>query len=394
VTDDPHVRLASTLAWMEARAPAELAPAGRLRTLEAVAGKLPAALTHWLYLECRLDARVDAVDLVFELDWRGRRVLAGGNPGLPPPPAVEEDPVGRRLSGLCREWNRPGTEFGRDLGTIWMEFDDDRHDPERGFTTPGVFLKMAPEEEGPEGEARAWSQALHGLRTLRGRELDRPVSGALEACRDRLPAEAHAAYLGWFPARSRSTVRLCVADPPDRGIPAYLEALGWGTPGERARLSEVLERLGGPGGPEGGVRLLDLDVEDGVRPRIGLEYILDRRAQMEGRIRETRWLEGLSDHAAADPVRLGALERWPGYTMERFPHELWRSVAVRRVNHVKIVFEPGVPLRAKAYLCLYFDHRSRWAADGPADGGGARTSAGSGATPAARSAEEPQTARR
>lgn len=391
MSERPPVRLSSTLGWMEARAPEELAPARRLRSLEAVADNLPAALTHWLYLECRLAAKENAVDLVFELDWRGRRILAGGNPGLRPPPVVEEDSVCRRLSGLCREWIRPGTDFGRDLGTIWMEFDNDRHDPGRGFTPPGIFLKIAPEEHTQEEEARAWSQARHGLQMLRGRELDRPVSRALDACRDRLPAKAHAAYLGWFPARSRSTVRLCVADPPDRAIPVYLATLGWGSPEERSRLSDVLEELGGAGGPAGGVRLLDLDVEDGVRPRIGLEYILDRRTQLDGRIREARWLEGLADRGAADRAKLRALERWPGYTVERFSHELWRSVAVRRLNHVKIVFEPGAPVRAKAYLCLYFDHRSRWTAETSRN---EPAPAGSAASPDARAAGEPQTAGR
>jgi hypothetical protein len=77
--------------------------------------------------------------------------------------------------------------------------------------------------------------------------------------------------------------------------------------------------------------------------------MLDRRSQAHGRLAESRFLELLARNGWARREKIDALASWPGVQRVRLPHLLWPSLAVRRINHVKIVMDsPGVI--AKAYL--------------------------------------------
>ena len=42
---------------------------------------------------------------------------------------------------------------------------------------------------------------------------------------------------------------------------------------------------------------------------------------------------------------------WPGLVKRTMPHQLWPSLFVRRVNHVKLVQDAQGALTGKVYLC-------------------------------------------
>src|SRR2546423_12850034 len=92
---DPMSRwsVAETLAHIAPEVPSALVtPAAHAAAL-AVAARLPAALTRWMYLECRLAAGVTETDLIVSVDAESRDILAGdGTPRWP------------RLRAFASEW--------------------------------------------------------------------------------------------------------------------------------------------------------------------------------------------------------------------------------------------------------------------------------------------------
>ena len=153
---------------------------------------------------------------------------------------------------------------------------------------------------------------------------------------------ARMTYAGLFPGRGDGAVRVCAAGVGSAALRGYLRRAGW--PGEAAR---VMDALGGADhGPVPGYAHLDAR-DGGAGPRLGVEVPLQRRAQLEGALRESAWVRALE---GAAPEKVEALHTWPGWTAAVLPHQPWRSLLVRRVNHVKLVFQEGCAPQAKAYL--------------------------------------------
>jgi hypothetical protein len=82
-----------------------------------------------------------------------------------------------------------------------------------------------------------------------------------------------------------------------------------------------------------------------------MEYPLARAPQLRGEIAEQALLDLLERRALLGPADRLALYEWIGYQEEIRAHELWPSVTVRRVNHLKLtVAAEGAPT-LKLYLC-------------------------------------------
>ncbi|MBW3570477.1 MAG: hypothetical protein KY467_05180, partial [Gemmatimonadetes bacterium] len=116
--------------------------------------------------------------------------------------------------------------------------------------------------------------------------------------------------------------------------------------------------------------MLHVDVLEGaLLPRLGLEYTLERSPQVHGGIAEGAFLDRLVECGLCAPERRDALQAWPGYEVHTLRHELWPSWLVRRVNCIKLVYEPGREPQAKAYLLAFHQPCSRGGARGGAAAG-------------------------
>lgn len=334
--------------------PAALTPAAALGRLAVNCRALPAALTHGLYLECRLSA--DArVDLVVQVDERGRAILAGANPSARLPWQLLAHPHWEQVRRLCARWADPSSPLAGSIRGVWLEFDaPGAHEP-ADVPLPGVFVKLEPSAPaGPERALEAVLAALPGVS---------PMPGSVRAfrrCVEELPAGAYVSYLGSFAPRGTDAVRLCLVGIVEDALPGYLARVGW--PGDPRALADLLRSVGAPDGRRlhPGPGMLHLDVGgDGVQPRIGLEYVLERGGQISGRLRETGFLDRLVELGLCTAAKRDGLLAWPGYSFENFAHELWPSLVKRRVNHVKLVYEEGRPPEAKGYLCAFSEFYDR-----------------------------------
>jgi hypothetical protein len=332
--------LSDTLALLEPHLPAALVGADALASLRSALRLVPAAATDELYLECRLAPGEPRVDTVLHVKEPGRDILAGVNHAIPVPPPLADRPGWARLRRFCGEWADPGSIFHRTVSSLWVELDLDAVGPESA--EPGIFVDLSWLSSRGAGPAEWTAYAASAAARLAGGP---PRAGVIRAVRrvvEALPPGAGMVYAGFFPGRGEGGIRLCARGVGVPALRGFLRRAGW--PGDAG---PVLDALGGldPGSVPG---YLHLDARDGeTGARLGMEVPFQRRAQLEGEVREAGWLRSLPGLAAEKVEALGA---WPGWTAEVLPHQPWRSLLVRRINHVKLLFGDGRGAQAKAYL--------------------------------------------
>lgn len=353
------ISLADTLDCLSAHLPEALVSPDSYAATRAVAAQLPAALTRWTYLEARLGGRPAPLDLIVEVDGSGRDILTGANPALALPPRLRAEPSWRRVAELCRRWADPRDPLRAWIECLWLEFDvGDR--PAGAPALPGVFVGFTPAAHAEGSAAERAARARAALEALLGRAVESPAAAVLHRCFAALPAGASVLYGGSLLPRGDGALRLCATDIPGRELPRWLADAGW--PGSPAALRELLDDLDAVrhGAFARDPALVHVDVgPDGVRPRLGLEYVFGRREQARGTLPDAAFLRRLSALGLCTEEEAAALAGFPGCETRQLPHELWRSLVVRRVNHVKLVVEPGRPPSAKGYLVLHNRYTSR-----------------------------------
>lgn len=341
---DVDFPFSGTLRSFRSHFPHSLVTPGAERRLFALGATLHAAAASWAHIECRLDAR-EQIDLIVQVEATGRATLIDRAcaPRWPGPAA------------LARAWARDGDRSV--VGRLWLEFDllGD------GDTTrpPSTFIELTPRAQvaaRDDAVPRALAQAISVLGASTDAET---VRRAIARCVRPLPAGATLFAVGAMMSRPDAPLRLCLTGMSDDALGPYLDAVGWR--GDWAAVSSTIAGVArAVGGPASHVGILHLDVRHDIRhdvePRIGVEIVLDRRSQVRGEVRERAFLELLVQWGCCTPEKRDGLCAWPGVARRTMPHELWPSLALRRVNHVKLVHEPGRPIEAKAYLCIAHDH--------------------------------------
>ncbi|HET6763772.1 MAG TPA: hypothetical protein VFH27_08865 [Longimicrobiaceae bacterium] len=345
----PSITLADTLRVVEAHVPAALVGDGARARVMGVAARLPAALSRWAYLECRLAEGAAQVDASVVLDEDGRDVVAGANPAIGLPGDLLERDEWRRVRALCRAWAGADADVAAWTTGVWLEFDV----PADAGTVPvpGVFvyssheaLRPGPLPTAPEGARRA-------LEILRGSTLPAELARGLDRCWASLPPGAHAPHVGAMLSRGAPSLRVCVTGAAREEVPGFLADAGW--PGDAAALARLLSELEHDGAPE--PAMVQVDMAGSANARVGIEYALDRAPQASGALPRGAFLDALVRRGLCAPAKRAALAEWPGAALHELAHQLWPSVVSRRVNHVKLVLGASGPVEAKAYLSV--DHR-------------------------------------
>lgn len=338
--------------------------------LEAVATQLPASLSNCLYFEAPLSAASQRVDFIVRVDAAERALLANLAPR--PDHAGHRIPVAQRhiwsrVHRLAAEWSGPDSLMAESVRTVWLEFDVDpvatgMREPAAPIP-PSVFVDFATAASRHRSRGRRFEMVAAAIAPL----VDRPVLhhrlASIERCVHALPAAWTVVSVGVLLPRGGSTVRLCVLGGSGSDLEHLLDAVGW--PGDVAWLRSLRRSLGACGADaEPPVTLVHFDIGSSMEPRLGIEHRFERRLQTRGVIREASFLDRLVDCGLCSAEKRDALLAWPGCSPARLPHELWESVASRRVNHVKLMCDDAGGWSAKAYLTVGHAFRAQRGAIG------------------------------
>lgn len=306
--------------------------------------------------ECRLgqeEARAD-LGVRFLAEDGSRAVLAGrGDPEGRFALSRFTHPVWQRLRRFGARWDDPGSRLAEEVGDIFLEFDVEG--PPEAEPLPAFFIEYA--RQAP----RRLEVLEEALALLWAEPLAPAVRERLVACLAALPAGARVSAVGAMFSRRFEGVRLCLHGLTPATLPGYLERVGW--PGTRADWEPLLTAVA-----PGVERIaLGLDVGARVLPRLGVECHLAESLQEADTARWSSLLGELEVRGVCLPDKRRALLDWVGHTHlrarpEALPAHLRAQSAalgpqalpvfLRRINHVKLVFQPGQPPEAKAYLAL------------------------------------------
>lgn len=324
--------------------------------IQTVARMLP-PLSEAL-LECRLGANSSTVDfsvLVTASD-DSREILAGLNPTVTMPDVILTNHVWSRIRDFCLHWYEPNSLLSKNIDSIWLEFDVDGQLSK--VPIPSFFLCFKHLQEEIYSTKAQTQMVEIALNLLNGTELSPQIKQNLAICSDSLPVGSQILYIGAMLSRKLEAVRVNVTGIPQEKLSAYLTEIGWKY--SVSELKEIIHILSG----FSDIIILNFDVGNVVFPKIGIECELIKK---DPRI-EPRWqlfLDYLVEKGLCTPEKRDAFLSWCGYLQEKSHPELWpsnltkvssffgargSSVFFRRLNHIKIVYQPGSSLEAKGYL--------------------------------------------
>lgn len=328
--------------------------------IQTVARMLP-PLSQAL-LECRLGANSSTVDFSVLVTPDGSREIIGGlNPTVAMPDIILTNPVWKRIRDFCIHCHEPNSLLSKNVDTIWLEFDVDGQLPK--VLIPSFFfcLKHLTEKitSTKQSDVAAQKQIIEtALNLLYGTSISPQIKQNIAICLDSLPIGSQFLYIGAMLSRKLEAVRVNVMGIPEEKLSAYLTEIGWKY--SVSELKEILHTLSGLSDRI----VLNFDVGNVIYPKIGIECELIKK---DPRI-EPRWqlfLDYLVEKSLCTPEKRDAFLCWAGYSQEKTHPELWpsnlskvssflggrgSSVFFRRLNHIKIVYQPGSSLEAKGYL--------------------------------------------
>lgn len=324
---------------------------------------LPSTLAYNTFgFECRLGEELPRADfLVLATSSCGRDSLAGLHPTSTLPAPLMTDPVWRRVQDFAASWAEPSSSLHDAVDNIWLEFDIDGPVPD--VPIPSVFFGLMTNvqpDAAHEPDADRYRATIETARRLLSEDEPPPrMVQTLSTCFRALLPEEQVFQVGLMLSRGPGPVRLCIRLSSVERIVEYLAGVGW--PGDEAVLREVLDPLASSVDRV----LLDIDAGETVGAKIGLECYFDGNRQPG---REPRWgafLDSLVRQGLCTADKREALLAYSGYVDQNAPGVPWpaallrtsqllggRSLStfVRSLHHVKIVYRPGEPLEAKAYL--------------------------------------------
>lgn len=294
-------------------------------------------------LECRLGEGQSRVDFQVTLP---RHI-----PNLPE--HLLTSPVWQAVRDYYQEWSEPNSFLYQSVNYLTLEFDLDEQRSQMPIPCIGLALNR---EVGRED--LSLMKIVERLSLIRFKHLaSSDLESNLQRCFNCLPDGARIAGLGLMLSRPTKVVKVVVKEMPPEQFSDYLVHIGWTQP------TDCLSTLVSTLSEFVGSLALSFDIGDTIFSRIGLECFWEKQP-----FDEPRWqlfLDHLVERGLCTPAKQNALLAWPGFSQKADCPEWWPpnltwgdrffgsqavSVFSRTIYEVKIVYEPGKPLEAKAYL--------------------------------------------
>ena len=346
--------------------PQQLISTEHLSHIQKIATLLPSASANIFAFECRLGEMTPRADffLCANASAGGRDVLAGHHPTMNLPKELLINSVWSKIHDFCLDWANPTSPLYKNADNIWFEFDVDGEPPE--IPIPSLFFgvkKLQPlhtkNQLQYEDSAHIYQWGTNTALKLLDIKISLELQRKLFDCFSLLPPGAEVFHIGVMLSRESEALRLCVRGIPPEKIVDYLSIIGWtGSVQELNSLVYDLSKFAED-------IHIAFDVGNIVFPKIGFECCFGTQNPNDSQLRA--FLDYLVASGMCLPVKRDAILNYPGYCHEKSNPELWPSNLIqmssllgesflssfaRILNHIKVVYEPGNSLEAKAYLFM------------------------------------------
>lgn len=332
-----------------------------LKGIDAVASSLPCIpVVSEAGFECHLTKRDSSADIL--VAFSNRKLTESCLSELSALSNTSQ--LWQRIGKLMKGWSVNQLSTYKDIENIWLEFDICKDSV--GTQVPSLFFAPGSLENlvkrNNELELNNWLEEVLGL--LVGHDISCSTKKCIAKCFNCLPEGGEIFQVGvMLPRHSESkAIRLCIDGIEVGNIHAYLTSIGWQD--KTGELEKLLNDL-----PTFIDRVaLNIAVEEVIHDKIGIECYINKQPQFV----PDQWnllFKFLHVRNLCSQEQINALLKWPGYTEAKecateWPQNLlqatllapsFRSIAARAINHIKFVYQPTMPLQAKAYL--WFGHR-------------------------------------
>ncbi len=308
-------------------------------------------------LECRLGDNNPNVDfsVLAKASDGSRDILAGLSSTNVLPNVIFTNYVWNRIRDFCLHWHEPDSLLAKNIDHIWLEFDVDQQP--QNIPLPSFFfnLKYYPKFSKYQAFQEPTKTIATALSLLLEDSLTPQIKQNLAICCDSLPIESRFLYIGAMLSRPLNAVRVNIIGIPEEELENYLTKIGWTYPIKKLKeLIKVISNFVD-------IIVLNFDIGNTIFPKVGIECELLKKSPHL----EPRWqllLDYLVQTGLCTPEKRDAFLSWHGHSYEESYPEVWSSnvnrelsILFRRLNHIKIVYDPNSYPEAKGYLS--FSHK-------------------------------------
>jgi hypothetical protein len=268
---------------------------------------------------------------------------------------LSDIPIWLRVHEFCLQWQEQSSLIHGVVDGIGFEMDADACC--RQPRLPSFFLRL--KKEGPSAEEKH-SALEEGLQILLGRLGPFPWQDVLHRCFTF--SKARLIYIGVMLARNTDALRVEFIPQSTESIIPLLKYIGWSW--DESNLKALIDQLKRMGAY---INLLHVDIASTALPKIGLSCLCG-----VGPDRKPDWsslLDHLVEAGLCLPNKRDGVLDWDGFADPTSSNVPWPdniiaqsllkpnhlSIFERDISHIKVVYQPGMPLETKAYL--RFGHR-------------------------------------
>ena len=337
------------------------------REILNVARLFPGNLTSFLGFECRLGESNARADWAFAISGLNgdRYVLANLLKDGYLPGQLLDQTEWRQIKDFAKAWTDPESILNDKVQCFWLEFDMPEDSPD--VPIPCVFFgptKLPERVSVNDFNNYDWLTKM-ALPLLGGQPLSKAIEFNLKSCIEQMPKNATLFQIGTLLSRSVNDVRLYINKLQPKDVLPYLNSIGWFD--ETREFTKLINDIKDMADRF----VLSFDVnEDGIGPRVGIELSFDSNVFQN----ETRWvklLDYLVDKDLCLSEKRDALLSYSGSEKEFTDgimeplkavsgnlNNIFSSTIVRYISHIKVVYQPGEVLEAKAYPAVRLFEKS------------------------------------
>lgn len=262
----------------------------------------------------------------------------------------------KNVGNFTEKWANPDSILYNNILGLWLEFDT--AEGYNDIPVPCIFLQTIPLriDSVDDIEKCRWVTGI-AIPTLVGHKVSENLENKFIDALRKLPKKASVFHVASMLSRNSDGIRLVIKRINPDDIISYLESLGWRD--ENDGLKNLIDEIK----KYSNCIRLHLNLSDKVDPKIGLECFISPDQYHKGEGWE-EFFDHLVEKGMCLPSLRSALLNFPGVTQEdqnnefsfesylpsaKLPDNNFSKAIVRYISHVKISYQPGRPMEAKAY---------------------------------------------
>lgn len=346
------------LSHIEENLPTHLISKKNFNDIQSISKNFPHNITTFLGFETKLWESDNRADFAFAVSGVGKdreilkKLLSKGLPS-----GMTKQPEWKKILDFSKSWSAANSSLKNKVQCLWIEFD--MPDEMSEIPAPRVFFgpsKLPSNIQHNDPKNYLWLTE-EAIPLLRGREISENTKVLISNCIKKMPKNASLFQVGTALSEEKGSIRLYINKIKPEQIIPYLIEIGWQyKPDELSDLVEELKEFASR-------FVLSFDItNDGVGSKIGIELSFIENNYHS----EQRWeklLNYLVKKQLCIPEKRDALLQYQGgLDQEEYTGGILKPVAaaskiinkistkyVRYINHIKIVYEQGEQIKAKAY---------------------------------------------